>query len=219
MYNILYDFWGLNKALFIFINYATNVSILPGFLAIISDFFFVGNFPFYYFSICLYFYFKLKKIHKLDPSQSHQLFVKIYNKLFEIGMCYTAAGFIYAGLKFGVNLPRPFCSLKSNDFTTILDITNERCLSSFPSAHTALAVMITYYLLPYLRSYQKIIALAIIFTVAVSRITLAMHYPADILYSFIIILAIIWLNKKIFKLCYKHLISPLGAFIYQFIMS
>jgi membrane-associated phospholipid phosphatase len=259
MYNIFYDFGGTNKALFQFINNLANVSIFPHILKIISEFFFIGNFAVYYFVLCLYCYWRLKRQHAViapSPkviaseakqsqeaydnhySKPHEIatpsskarndaanssllagddFSHTYNQLVKVGMCYALFGLAYAAMKFSINLPRPFCSLPASAFTTILDVTNERCLSSFPSAHTGLAIIIAYYLWPYLKNYQKLAALLIIILVALSRITLAMHYPADILYSIIIAFGLIYLNENLFKLLYKNLIRPIGIIISRLI--
>lgn len=225
IYNIFYNFLGANKALFIFINNVTNVSILPYFLKIISQIFFIGNFPIYYFLLCGYCWWMLRKNPKdvtgLSSGARNNValhnndFTHIFNQLFKLGMCYALFGFLYAGLKFGINLPRPFCSLPADIFITIINTAEERCLSSFPSAHTGLAVIITYYLWPYLKNYQKAFAILLIILAAISRITLAMHYPADILYSMAIAFGLIFLNETLFKLLYKNLIEQVKTMIFK----
>ncbi|MCP5362821.1 MAG: phosphatase PAP2 family protein [Rickettsiaceae bacterium] len=208
IYNVIYNFFGINKEIFIFVNKITNVGIIPTLLKISSQFFFIGNFAAYYLIICLYCYFKLKK--RSNPKIE---FVPIYNQLVKAGTCYSLFGFAYAALKFGINLPRPFCSLMPSEFTTILDVTKERCLSSFPSAHTGLAILIAYYLWPYLTKYQKAIVLSLIVVVSISRITLAMHYPADIIYSILIASLIIFFSNKLVDYMQNIIVKPIGKII------
>ena len=208
IYNVIYNFFGINKEIFIFVNKITNVGIIPTLLKISSQFFFIGNFAAYYLIICLYCYFKLKK--RSNPKIE---FVPIYNQLVKAGTCYSLFGFAYAALKFGINLPRPFCSLTPSEFTTILDVTKERCLSSFPSAHTGLASLIAYYLWPYLTKYQKAIVLSLIVVVSISRITLAMHYPADIIYSILIAYLIIFFSNKLVDYMQNIIVKPIGKII------
>jgi len=205
IYNVIYNFFGINKEIFIFVNKITNVGIIPTLLKISSQFFFIGNFAAYYLIICLYCYFKLKK--RSNPKIE---FIPIYNQLVKAGTCYSLFGFAYAALKFGINLPRPFCSLSPSEFTTILDVTKERCLSSFPSAHTGLAILIAYYLWPYLTKYQKAIVLSLIVVVSISRITLAMHYPADIIYSILIASLIIFFSNKLVDYMQNIIVKPIG---------
>lgn len=208
IYNVIYNFFGINKEIFILVNKMTNVGIIPTLLKISSQFFFIGNFAAYYLIICLYCYFKLKK--RSNPKIE---FVPIYNQLVKAGTCYSLFGFAYAALKFGINLPRPFCSLSPSEFTTILDVTKERCLSSFPSAHTGLAILIAYYLWPYLTKYQKAIVFSLIVVVSISRITLAMHYPADIIYSILIASLIIFFSNKLVDYMQNIIVKPIGKII------
>lgn len=208
IYNVIYNFFGINKEIFILVNKITNVGIIPTLLKISSQFFFIGNFAAYYLIICLYCYFKLKK--RSNPKIE---FVPIYNQLVKAGTCYSLFGFAYAALKFGINLPRPFCSLTPSEFTTILDVTKERCLSSFPSAHTGLAILIAYYLWPYLTKYQKAIVFSLIVVVSISRITLAMHYPADIIYSILIASLIIFFSNKLVDYMQNIIVKPIGKII------
>lgn len=208
IYNVIYNFFGINKEIFILVNKITNVGMIPTLLKISSQFFFIGNFAAYYLIICLYCYFKLKK--RSNPKIE---FVPIYNQLVKAGTCYSLFGFAYAALKFGINLPRPFCSLSPSEFTTILDVTKERCLSSFPSAHTGLAILIAYYLWPYLTKYQKAIVFSLIVVVSISRITLAMHYPADIIYSILIASLIIFFSNKLVDYMQNIIVKPIGKII------
>lgn len=214
IYNVIYNFFGINKEIFIFVNKITNVGIIPTLLKISSQFFFIGNFAAYYLIICLYCYFKLKK--RSNPKIE---FVPIYNQLVKAGTCYSLFGFAYAALKFGINLPRPFCSLSPSEFTTILDLTKERCLSSFPSAHTGLAILIAYYLWPYLTKYQKAIVFSLIVVVSISRITLAMHYPADIIYSILIASLIISFSNKLVDYMQNIIVKPIGKIIADVLFS
>jgi membrane-associated phospholipid phosphatase len=119
-------------------------------------------------------------------------------------------GLTFAGLKFSVNFARPFCSLPKDLFATIVDTELERCLSGFPSAHTGLSILIAYWLWPTLGKLGKINMVLVVITVALSRITLAMHYPADILYSIIVTVIVIKISTYCFCLFEKSTIKPLG---------
>lgn len=212
--NIFYNWGGLNEKLFILINHITNFSILPQGLQILSSFFFVGNFILYYFLLCIYLViFKVKYGHS---KYTYENFINIYNPLVRVGMCYTLLILSYTSLKFSVNLPRPFCSLSSDQYVTIANLTLSRCLSSFPSAHTGFSIMIVYFIWPHIKNACiKILAILIICAVAISRITLAMHYPSDIIYSIIIIFIIINLSNMLFRLLYGRLINPIGKWLYM----
>lgn len=214
MREIFYDLLGLNKAIFILVNKYTNVSIIPYFLQTLSSLFFIGNFAIAYFIICIWIYFKIKK---LDNRQ--EIFILYYYELIKIGSCYALLGLSYATMKFGINMPRPFCSLSPEEFSTIAYTESERCLSSFPSAHTALCVIVVYFLWPYMNRVGKILGILTILLVAISRISLAMHYPADIIYSLILICIIICVNNFICDKLKDVVIIPIGRILGKIILK
>lgn len=216
MFEFFYNLAGLNSQIFLTINHATNTSILPRVLQLISWPFGIDKFAICYAVLAAYFFFKLKK---LDLYSQEKEFWPLFNKMMTIGITYTVFGFIYAALKFSINLPRPFCSLPADSFHTIINTANERCLSSFPSAHTGLAVIITYFLWSYLRTSGKLTAIAVIALVGISRMTLAMHYPADIIYSFFIAFLIIMIGHIIYRIFENNIIKWVGGIILKFIMS
>jgi membrane-associated phospholipid phosphatase len=209
-----YNFFGLNETLFIQINQLTNKGFIPDILNAVSSVFFIANFAACYIAVCIYFYFKTKK-----AVNSETYFTPIYTELFRIGTCYAIFGFIFAGLKFSVNMPRPFCSLDPSQFTTIANTELERCLSSFPSAHTGLSILVTYALWPHLNKSAKLFCCIVIALVATSRITLAMHYPADIAYSALATLFVIIIGNLIYKAIKPKIADPIKKLITKLFFS
>ncbi|WP_341763914.1 phosphatase PAP2 family protein [Candidatus Tisiphia endosymbiont of Beris chalybata] len=212
MFEFLYNFLGLNQEIFLYLNKITNYSnILVYILQIISYCFNISNFAIAYFIYSIYFYIRLKKIQ--DFGQFYIKFWPIYNRLFLLGIIYIIFGLTYTLLKFSVNLPRPFCSLPDHSFTTIADVSLERCLSSFPSSHAGLTLIVAYSIWSNITIPQKIVTALIMLLAALSRITLAMHYPADIIYSYIITAFIIIISKTIFRTFSNNLIKRIGEII------
>lgn len=191
---ICYDWLGYNQQLFSVINLWINEQQLAITLAAISKPFFIGYFSIAYRVLCCIIYMYLSR-----QKTNQELFRQYYRHLVIIGSSYALFGFLYAGLKFGINLPRPYCSLAHNQFMSIMDFSEERCLSSFPSAHTGIAILIAYFLWPLSNSIARIGILCIIMLVALARIALAMHYPADIIYGGIIALIVIKLTQAILR--------------------
>ena len=208
MHGIFYDTLGFNIHIFILINQYTNIGILPNILHTISNVFFIANFAAAYLALCVYFYYKANK----SVNKSAYL-TPIYYEMVRVGICYAIFGLSFAALKFSVNLPRPFCSLDPTQFITIANTNAERCLSSFPSAHTGLSILVAYCLWPHLNNILKTLTITVILVVATSRITLAMHYPADIIYSAIITILIIRIGNLIYKKLKNPIIKPIGEFI------
>lgn len=212
MFEFFYNFAGFNKQIFLIINHNTNISILPRILQLISWPFGISKFAIYYTAIAVYFFFRLKK---LDSYSQEKEFWHVFNEMTIIGITYACFGFIYAALKFSINLPRPFCSLLADSFHTIINTGSERCLSSFPSAHTGLAVIITYFLWPYLRTSGKLTAIALIALVGIARMTFAMHYPADIIYSFSVAFIVIITGRIVYKIFENNILKKIGEMIFK----
>ncbi len=209
MFEFLYNFYGANQEIFVYINKITNYPpILPYILKSISYCFNIGNFAICYCLFLVYFWLQLHTIQDFNKLSSK--FWPIYHKLVLIGIIYTIFCVTYATLKYSINLPRPFCSLPTQYFITIVKVKLERCLSSFPSSHAGLALLTAYIIWPHTTLFQKIFLYLMVLVVALSRITLAMHYPADIIYSFVITTIIIVISKVIFKIFVNNLINRIG---------
>lgn len=218
MFEFLYNFQNLNQEIFLWINKVTNYSsIMAYILQNISYCFNISNFAIIYIISSIYYYIQLAKIQ--DFNQRSSKFWIIYKEFMRIGIIYSIFGVIYAGLKFSVNLPRPFCSLPAGSFVTIADTQIERCLSSFPSSHSGLSLLVTYIIWPYLTIWQKFISCLIVLLTAISRITLAMHYPADIIYSYLITIIIIIIGKIIYQILENNLIEWFGKIIFSIMYS
>jgi membrane-associated phospholipid phosphatase len=212
MQRFFYDWWGINKELFIKINQCTNIHKLPVILQKLSDLFFIANFSVGYIIICIIFYFKIK-----NSTDKENKFSIIYYELTRVGICYSLFGLTFAALKFSINLPRPFCSLPAAEFLTIANIDSERCLSSFPSAHTGLSIFVAYCLWPYVNNLLRFLLCFVILAVATSRLTLAMHYPADIFYSAIVATFVIVAGNYIHNFFYPRIIKPIRPLIFKLI--
>ena len=200
MLKTLYNLFGYNDTIFTYVNYMTNKSILPYFFLYLSKIFELFNFTPYYIVLVLYFVFKIK-IQK--PGKEY--FLLVYRELFRFGMCYAFIGIIYSIIKFGLNMPRPYCSLDVSQYISIADISRARCLSSFPSAHISLAIMVYYFLLPYIKTrIVQFAVLIIVCLVGISRITLAMHFPSELIYSAFLALGVIYIVNKFSALLEKQ---------------
>lgn len=209
MYEVIYNFGGYNQKLFYLIN-----SLFVSDYAQIFFTYFTILFNIEVFALS-YILLSIILLAVIYHRQNYEEYSVIYHFMTKIGFAYALFGFIYAAMKFGINLPRPFCSLPEGSFNTIIAVESERCLSSFPSAHTGLAVLILLFCWRYINNTIKICGIITILLVAVSRIALAMHYPSDILYSIIIAYIIYKLSLGIYKMIESMIFLPIKDFIWS----
>jgi membrane-associated phospholipid phosphatase len=211
-----YDFGGFNTELFLYINQITNYGYIPYILKGLSSLFFYQLFIPYFIIACIV---CLYEVQTSPAGTKEQKFFTYTNDLVKAGLCYSLFTMIYATLKYTVNLPRPYCSLSPTSYYSLITFEGERCLSSFPSAHSALALIIAYYLWPYLNKTLKIaFAITIIF-VGLSRISLAMHYPADIIYGIIIGFGTIAFTEYLYRISKKKIFYPIIHFTFRYLKS
>lgn len=216
MKELLYDFYGYNQSIFYAINKFCNGNDLLATLLYISKIFDIENFAVYYVlaaTTMLLFHRKqtLSLTNSWIPSYAQMTpkakMSKYYDFMVKLGTSYACFGLFYAFLKFTINMPRPFCSLPVESFKTIIDTTHERCLSSFPSSHTGLAILIALNIWPHVGLGIRILSIMVIGLVALSRIALAMHYPTDVFYSFFIAYFVFFMSRKIYRLFENNIIK------------
>lgn len=202
MKEIFYDFYGYNVVIFYFINQLGNHSFIPQVSRYISIVFELQNFSIYYVLLCIFQYFRLKK-----SNFDSKLYYDIFNEMVKIGICYAFFGFTYAALKFSFDFPRPNCSLQAENFITILSHDHlGRCLSSLPSAHIGLATMVTILAWSYLNWFWRICSIFFVAFMGLARITLAMHYPADVIYGCLTAFLVVAISQLVFAIFDDNLI-------------
>lgn len=202
MKEVLYDFCGYNKYLFLKINNFTHILGLENPLFYLSNIFNIENFAIFYFILALVGFSWIRYHKKSSKSKS-----KFFDFMIKLGINYAIFGLSYAALKFSINMERPFCSLTGEEFYSIADITKERCLSSFPSSHIGLVMMIVLNFWPHICKQCKFGLIGLLCLVGLSRISLAMHYPSDIIYSLAITYIIYRFSLVIYRLFEKNLIQ------------
>ena len=189
-----------------FINNSFATNKILYIFKIISSLYKIELFAVYYIAaifVYLYYFYKV--------NNSHQIFVRTFDNFIVIGISYAAIGVIFAILKFNMNYLRPLCA--ENVFT-IISKENIRCLSSFPSGHSAIATLVLFSLYPNLNLFNRIIVVAMTAAVYLSRISLAVHYPADVFYSIILASMIILLSKIFVGRIKPILIKPIARYIF-----
>ncbi len=119
MREILYDWGEYNSLIFTQLNKLLNANVNIAkalkYLSIALD---IEKFALYYFILVAVLIYKYSRsIVELHEER----FVRYYSLLMHLGICYASLGFIAAALKFGVNMPRPYCSLPVGEYISIIE--------------------------------------------------------------------------------------------------
>lgn len=239
--NLIFKIAKLNFILFKCINLNFGNNIFLQYISLCLHYIFAFEaFILYFFIIFFYLlinnYWIIQKIKKLkDKNIQDNKIIAIakqytarYNFLIFYGFIYFYFACIFILLKFVVNEPRPICSML--EYYSIINVASERCLSSFPSAHTGVAVIYAFFAYQYFCNFKKFDHLAIkiliiflcflcIFIVGNSRIILALHYPLDIISGFLISGVIIyftyWIkNSRFYQVLQKFILVIINKILY-----
>lgn len=190
MREVFYDFFGLNKAIFLFINQFSQIPFMREALFWFEKTTTYNAFTYHLaLIVTLYLLYFLKKKDKIHAKRAIVcLVIYLGSMVFDI----TVITF----LKHFFSLARPYCSL-SNLYVVQSLVDYADCFKSFPSGHTAYITVLVCSFMPAMNRPLKISAAALIFMVMMSRIMIGAHYPADLLWSFLISFAVVILVRKI----------------------
>lgn len=216
---IFYDFFGYNIKLFSLINYYTNQSqYIAKILKYISILFNIDSFICYFFIANILYLTKILSLKKTTkPNEIKRKFDNYFYQISQANSLFFLFSITFFSLKKISHMPRPICTTENIKFISIAKDYAFNCFDSFPSAHIALGIMSLSFFWSYLTREIKIAYILLLIYLAISRITLAMHFPSDIIYSCFISLLIIYLhNNYIYKNnIKKYIVIPLSLFFYK----
>lgn len=205
MINTLYHWNGYNKELLVSIH---NFSYHPTFhliMEIMSSY--IGHFKWATVTIpvialLVYLSFKIKKKNQVVPYCFSAL------KCFAVMLIsLVIAGEIVDIMKEYFAMPRPFCSVEDNLIKNLAmhKAYKHKCFQSFPSGHTAYVTVLLASLWPILNFWFRLLGIAIVILVGISRVVLAMHYPMDVgTGCFIALVTVVIMHQILAKLETKY---------------
>lgn len=181
----LYDLSFIDQKLFLLIHQITNSNkLLTEFFQLISWLFSISNFTIYYTCYVIYFYIKVIRI--ADLRTRYRFFNIYFFYIIKSGFIYFILLCSIIFLKIILKSPRPLCFINKQQLLNIDNILIKDCYSSFPSGHSGLMFFIMYITWNNITLKRKVLYLITVILVLISRITLAMHYPSDLIFSMLI---------------------------------
>ena len=106
-------------------------------------------------------------------------------------------------LKHILSFQRPICEMRQDLFIAPYPYLSKVCEHSLPSAHSAFACLLLLSVWPYASIFPRILLILLLLTTCASRIVLAMHYPADILYGILCAIFINFIVSRVINSLYK----------------
>lgn len=194
----LYDWHGINQQIFLTINKFFSSLGPDFFINLFDQLAAITNFYFYLLLILLIKAYYIMK-YKNDRNLLHLNLFK-WSEIFFIASLAFVINMLIAGiLKYSLKFTRPFCHEQIKDIYVIKHSAEYNCQTSFPSGHTMVATILVTAFWPSLNIYGKILSIALIVITALSRISAGLHFPADLLFGFIIAFSITYISRKLFK--------------------
>ena len=156
-------------------------------------------FPVYFLLFLAMAFIETKKIQGLATKQYYLDYTRTIKKT---ALLLVISYLIYlawvTGLKHVFHLPRPFIRLPEGSVLIMDKVRNaENPNVSFPSGHCAFAMMMLACLWRVLNSFGKFIGIFLVLWIGISRIALGVHFPSDVLISWILSLIVVSLTIKL----------------------
>ena len=180
MGNNLYDWFGINQELFMLIN-KMHTPVIDQFMLLVTSLGHPRLFPFYIAVALL--------ITWLKPNA-----MPLRNIVtFALSYIVTSAFFVPL-LKSLLDFPRPLIILGEQNVTIL---GNPDTIHSFPSGHAAYVILMTASLLPGIPRSGKVMLIIFALLVCLSRVSVGAHFPADVVASLILALAVVFTVRTV----------------------
>ena len=105
-----------------------------------------------------------------------------------LAIAYVIDTVLVSMLKYWLDFPRPPLALGA---AAVRSIGAPEFHHSLPSGHSSFAALLAACLWPALNRYGRVAAIVYVLWVGVSRVSLGVHFPADVVYSFLLSLAVV----------------------------
>ncbi|MEI6730572.1 MAG: phosphatase PAP2 family protein [Pseudomonadota bacterium] len=140
----------------------------------------------------------LLRARKLRHSNVDSILIR--NQIIETGKLLIASYVFYLvwvwGLKHLLQIPRPFVALPQGSVFILDSVRNaENPFVSFPSGHAAFSMLMLASLWQILGKPGKIIGVFLLLLIGFSRVSLGVHFPSDIIISWILSFGAVCLVK------------------------
>jgi len=202
---VWYDWGGANEWLFQQIN-AIHGDTYDAAMILLSRIADRHNFPYYIGGLAVFALLSFMVRKLASQGGAYHILVAWVGVFLLLGAGFVANYVIIGVMKDYFAYPRPYIALGNVRVLELRDASDN--FHSFPSGHVAFITMMVVGLWPVLSKNMKWLGAAVIFGVCWSRIALGVHFPADVVASFLIFLPLMvvvraliyWILLRLFGL-------------------
>ena len=198
--NVLYDWFGYNRILFDALNNATENAAVLKTLKFITDY--IGHYMMFPIHICILMLIVYTITHTKNRNIEKELvYIKSIIVLLATLMLLMTVGQL---TKIYFSFVRPYCSPDIVLNPAVKSVMNgdyhmDKCFRSLPSGHTMYVTTFVLSMWPALNKTLKRLGVATIVSVGLTRVTLGAHFPADIVYGFLLAASLSTITRLIVR--------------------
>jgi membrane-associated phospholipid phosphatase len=131
----------------------------------------------------------------VNRQQPREALLPWFSVIAVFSLAYVVDGWVVSGLKEWFSFPRPSLALPP-EFVHVVGSPEHNLMHSLPSGHTSFAMLIVASAWPVLTRPWRWAAGGFVLWVALSRISLGAHFPADVTVGALSCLLVVWLVRK-----------------------
>lgn len=200
MKEIIYDWGGFNTHLFYLVN-SVHSFLYDQFMLLGSWLGGTKIFPLYILLIIGFAFYDVKRRKNLQIVDYREYRQRWFKTIAVITSGFLIDILWVQYLKSHLLMPRPFIALPIG---TVTQLVQETPFSSFPSGHACFAMLLAAGLWPMLGKKGKALAVFYVVWVALSRLAVGVHFPADVVGTLLLSFLVVCLVRLMVNRLYLH---------------
>jgi membrane-associated phospholipid phosphatase len=196
MKEIIYDWGGLNVALFHAIN-GTHSGFIDSFMQLGTALGGHSNFSLYLSLLVVTAFVALARMPVQEAVIQQKIALRWLAVITVFSIGYVVDGWLISALKPMLDFPRPPLALPDGSVHVVGDAELHH---SLPSGHASFAMLVVASMWPLFKRWWKVAGIFFVLWVGISRISLGAHFPADVMAGFLLSLIVVMLVFRLVEI-------------------